>query len=64
MKLAGDRTFPEWQVTIINDTDFSVRNSFERWMNGINSHSSNSGLASPIAYEADLSVEQLDRSGN
>ena len=64
LKLAGDRTFPEWQVTIINDTDFSVRNSFERWMNGINSHSSNSGLASPIAYEADLSVEQLDRSGN
>jgi len=39
LKLAGDRTFPEWTVTIINDTDFTVRNSFERWMNGINAHS-------------------------
>jgi len=63
LKLAGDRTFPEWTVTIINDTDFTVRNSFERWMNGINAHSQNTGLASPIAYEADLTVEQLDRSG-
>lgn len=63
LKLAGDRTFAEWQVTIINDTDFSIRNSIERWMNGINSHSTNTGLASPIAYEADLTVEQLDRSG-
>ena len=63
LKMAGDRTFPEWTVTIINDTDFSIRNSFERWMNGINSHSANTGLAAPIAYEADLFVDQLDRNG-
>lgn len=63
LKLAGDRTFAEWSVTIINDTDFNVRNAMERWMNGINSHSANTGLASPILYEADLAVEQLDRDG-
>ncbi|MDO7614417.1 MAG: phage tail protein [Crocinitomicaceae bacterium] len=63
LKMAGDRTFPEWTVTIINDTDFTIRNSFERWMNGINSHSANTGLAAPIAYEADLFVDQLDRDG-
>jgi hypothetical protein len=32
-------------------------------MNGINAHSANTGLEAPIAYEADLKVEQLDRSG-
>ena len=63
LKMAGDRTFPEWTVTIINYTDFTIRNSFERWMNGINSHSANTGLAAPIAYEADLFVDQLDRDG-
>ena len=64
LKVAGDRTFPEWTITVINDTDFNIRNAFERWMNGINSHSANTGLASPIAYESDLIVEQLDRAGN
>lgn len=63
LKMAGDRIFSEWTVTIINDTDFAVRNSMERWMNGMNAHSANTGLASPIAYEADLKIEQLDRAG-
>jgi hypothetical protein len=63
LKMAGDRTFAEWTVTIINDTDFAVRNSMEKWMNGMNAHSANTGLASPIAYEADLKIEQLDRAG-
>jgi hypothetical protein len=63
MKMAGDRTFDEWTVTIINDTDFQIRNAMERWMNGINAHSANTGLSSPILYEADLFIEQLDRDG-
>ena len=64
LKMAGDRTFAEWTVTIINDTDFAVRNAMERWMNGMNAHSANTGLTSPVAYEADLKVEQLDRDGS
>ena len=63
LKMAGDRTFAEWTVTIINDTDFSVRDAMERWMNGMNAHSANTGLSTPILYEADLKVEQLDREG-
>lgn len=61
LKIAGDRTFDVWTPTIINDTDFKIRNSMERWMNGMNAHSSNTGLTSPVDYEADLIVEQLDR---
>ena len=64
LKMAGDRTFAEWNTTIINDTDFSIRNAIERWMNGINAHSANTGLTTPISYEADLKVDQLDRNGD
>ena len=61
LKIAGDRTFETWSPTIINDTDFKVRDSMERWMNGINAHSANTGLVAPADYSADLIVEQLDR---
>jgi hypothetical protein len=63
LKIAGDRTFGTWTVTILNDTDFNVRNAMERWMNGINAHSANTGLTNPVDYEADLIVEQLDKDG-
>ena len=36
MKLAGDRTFGDWTVTIINDEDFLIRNAMEEWSNRIN----------------------------
>ena len=61
VKIAGDRVFEPWTVTIINDTDFQVRNSMERWMNGINGHASNTGLTNPTDYQTDLTVDQLDR---
>ena len=38
LKIAGDRTFAEWTVTIINDVNFKLRNSFETWMNAIANH--------------------------
>ena len=62
LQIAGDRpAFEPWVVTIINDTDFNVRNAMERWMNGINGHSSNTGLTNPTDYQADMIVDQLDR---
>lgn len=61
LKISGDRMFEPWVVTVLNDTNFKVRNALERWMNGINGHSSNTGLPNPADYQADLFVEQLDR---
>ena len=61
LKIAGDRTFDTWTPTIINDTDFAVRDAMERWMNGVNAHKANTGLTNPVDYQADLLVEQLDR---
>jgi hypothetical protein len=63
LQIAGDRTFEAWNITVINDTDFNVRNSFEQWMNGINQHETNTGLTQPSSYMADMIVEQLDKDG-
>src|SRR6056300_1152941 len=62
--LAGDRTFETWTTTIINDTDFMVRNAIERWMNGINNLETNTGLTNVSDYTSQLIVEQLDRDDN
>ena len=63
LKVAGDRTFDTWSITVINDTDFSIRSAFERWMNVINRVSDNTGLTDPATYQSDAFVYQLDRSG-
>ena len=63
LKIAGDRSFESWTVTVINDTDFAIRSAFERWMNTINRVSDNTGLTNPADYQADAYVYQLDRDG-
>lgn len=62
LKFAGNRTFPDWTVTVINDEDFSVRQAFERWLNAINSHAGNQRDQNAYAitqYTADLYVDQF-----
>ena len=36
IKIAGDRTYADWTISVLNDTNFKLRNAFERWSNGIN----------------------------
>jgi hypothetical protein len=60
---AGDRTFEPWTTTFINDTNFSIRNAIEEWMNLINSHEANVGAVQPLAYQRQMFVKQLDRNG-
>jgi len=64
LKIAGDRTFETWTITVLNDTDFSIRSSFEKWMNIINKMSDATGLVDPEAYQKDATVRQLDRDGS
>ena len=64
LKIAGDRTFETWSITVINDTDFSIRSAFEKWMNIINKMSDASGAVNPAEYQEDASVHQLDRDGS
>ena len=61
MKVAGDRTFDTWTITIINDEDFQYRRAFEAWMQNIGQYSDHSGLTTPNDYMADATVVQLGR---
>ncbi len=61
LKVAGDRTFDPWTITVINDTNFKLRNAFERWMNFINRHDDNAGVITPAAYQTEMVVHQLGR---
>ena len=63
LKLAGDRTFEAWNVTVINDTDFAIRSALENWINSINRVSDATGSTDPALYQADAFVYQLDRNG-
>ena len=64
LKIAGDRTFETWTITVLNDTDFSIRSAFEKWMNVINKMSDATGLVDPETYQKDATVKQLDRDGS
>jgi len=63
LKIAGDRTFETWTITVINDVDFVVRSAFEKWMNVINKLDDGTGLTNPDEYQKDAMVHQLDRDG-
>jgi hypothetical protein len=61
LKIAGDRVFEPWTVSVINDTGFKIRDEMERWMNAIANHADAGGTQNPELYFADLSVQQFDR---
>ena len=65
-KIAGDRTFAEWTVTVINDEDFLIRNAMEEWMQNINSHVGNVrgfGSASDLSYKSQGQITQFSKTG-
>ena len=64
LKVAGERTFDTWTVTVLNDADFQIRTSMEQWMNGISRLTNGSGEVDPSMYTADALVKQLDRNGD
>jgi len=52
-KVAGDRTFDTWTVTVINDEDFAIRKAMEGWMQFI-----------PQDYMKEATVRQLTRNAS
>ena len=62
--LAGDREFETWTTTCINETNFALRDSMERWMSGINDLETSQGVTNPAEYYAQMEVHQLDRNNN
>jgi len=63
VKYAGDRTFEDWTVTVINDEDFAIRNSMEAWSNAVNTHDSNL-RALPRDYKSNAVITQFSKDGS
>jgi len=61
LKVAGDRRFDPWTITILNDGDFNIRDAFEKWSNFIIKVSDGSGTINPADYQAEWTVHQLGR---
>ena len=68
LKIAGDRTFEPWTITIQNDSNFALRNAFELWASSIQAFNENFTSAAGLGdqddstgYFADMSVHQLAR---
>ena len=64
LPVAGDRTFDPWTVTIINDTDFIIRDAMEKWSNSINDLQTAQGTINPETYQTKAEVKQLSREGS
>jgi hypothetical protein len=72
IKVAGNRTFQDWSVTVLNDEDFAIRNAFERWHRGINENVLNVRSPSAVStspatpgtsYTVDAEVYQYSKGG-
>ena len=64
LPVAGDRTFDPWTVTVINDTDFQIRDAMEKWSNSINDLQTAQGSINPEVYQRSGFVKQLSREGS
>ena len=63
IKMAGDREFAPFQITVLNDSGFTIRSAIEQWMNGIENVANKTGVLQPASYQTDMFVSQLDRNG-
>ena len=60
-KVAGDRTFDTWTITVINDTDFAIRRTMEEWAQLVAQYQDGSGATDPSSYMGSAIVRQLGR---
>tara|TARA_B100001113_G_scaffold128262_1_gene104683 strand:- start:831 stop:1472 length:642 start_codon:yes stop_codon:yes gene_type:complete len=64
LKIAGDRTFEPWSVTVLNDEQFSIRRKLETWAQAIQEYRFNSSSAGRTSdYMGNAKVEQISRAG-
>lgn len=64
LKVSGDRSFEDWNVTIVNDTSFGLRKAMEKWSEKIQNHNYALGSTALVDYYASAIVRQLDRDGS
>tara|TARA_B100000925_G_scaffold144757_1_gene108391 strand:+ start:3455 stop:4099 length:645 start_codon:yes stop_codon:yes gene_type:complete len=62
IKIAGDRTFEPWTVTVLNDANFVIRSQLENWSTQIQALQQNfQSFDAPQQYQTNAIVRQYDR---
>jgi hypothetical protein len=64
IKLAGDRVYEDWDITIYQTNDVDIRKRIDEWMVTALGHETNIGALAHAQYKEDLTVRQLDRAGS
>lgn len=64
VKFAGNRTYEDWTVTIINDETFAVRSTLEEWAQAINGTTSNQSSVFNNVYKSQAQVTHFGKAGN
>jgi len=68
IKLVGDRVYTNWNVTVMNDEDYKIRNAMEEWHNLLNQHIENNmtltGGPNPSSYKRNIIVKHFGKTGN
>ena len=69
IKVAGDRTFDTLDTTIINDEDFGIRATLEKWIDFISDHKLNKrvdqwkGQGETAEYKGEVIISQYSKAG-
>jgi len=61
LKLAGDRTYEDWTVTVINDLEFSTRSAMEQWQGEIQAYDGGDASLTNDYLLSRAFVEQLGK---
>ncbi len=62
LKIAGDRTYEPWTITVLNDDKFQIRSKFENWSSKIQAMQQNRQDAKDIeSYQGRARVVQVGR---
>ena len=64
VKFAGDRVYAPWTITVLNDSQMSIRTGIEQWMNGMEDLQTKIGRLNPAEYQRNVDIFQFDRNGH
>lgn len=65
LKVAGDKTFDDWNITVLIDNDWVGRTPFEEWHHKILNFTDNvAELVAPTEYYGTASIKPLSRDGS
>jgi len=64
IKIAGDRTYEPWTVTILGDESFDIHTALYEWQKAINDPVLNTGASNNETLKEDITITMVNRDGS